>query len=243
MTDTADGRAATGPGAADVSVRSDRDGIGTPSMSRLGVDQVIGDRVVRFDRAERWLHATNAVLVLVLMATGTLMYVGELGGLIGRRASVERIHLWAGLALPVPFAMVLVGRWNRGLRADARRLGRFLADDRRWLRRRHREGGALRIGKFNAGQKVNAVLVAGLLPVLFGTGICLEWNGWLGDPQRTGATFVHDWGYALLSLLVVGHITKALADPTRLRAMGRHGTVPRRWALEEHPRWHDELDG
>lgn len=205
------------------------------------IDAVVGRNVVRFDRAERWLHWTNAVLVLTLMATGTLMYVGELGGLVGRRALVERIHLWAGLATPVPFAAAIAGRWNRGLRSDARRLGRFLADDRRWLRRRHRQAGVLRIGKFNAGQKVNAVLVAALLPVMVGTGVLLEWNGWLRDSWRTGATYVHDWGYVILSILVVGHIVKALADPIRMTAMGRTGLVPRRWALEEHPRWHDEL--
>lgn len=211
------------------------------SPGRPGVDEVAGGRVVRFDRAERWLHGVNGALVLLLILTGSLMYIGELGGLIGRRALVERIHLWSGLALPVPFAVALAGRWNRGLRRDARRLGRFLSDDRKWLRARHRRGGALRIGKFNAGQKVNAVLVAALLPVLFGSGVLLEWNSWMDDAWRTGATFVHDWAYAILSLLVVGHILKAVADPVRMAAMGRHGTVPRRWALEEHPRWHDEL--
>ncbi len=204
------------------------------------VDTVVGSRVVRFDRVERWLHWANAALVLTLMATGTLMYVGELGGLIGRRALVERIHLYAGLALPVPFAAAMTGRWNRGLRRDARRLGRFLADDWRWFRKRIRRSGALRIGKFNAGQKLNAVLVAATLPVLFATGVLLEWPGILSDPLRTGVTFVHDWGYVALSLLVVGHIFKALADPVSLQAM-RTGTVPRRWARDEYPRWHDEL--
>jgi formate dehydrogenase subunit gamma len=210
------------------------------SRRRREVDAVVGDQVVRFDRVERWLHWTNATLVLVLIATGSIMYIGALSGLVGRRVLVERIHLWTGLALPAPFALALAGRWNRGLRRDARRLGRFLTDDWLWLRRRFRRGGALRIGKFNAGQKVNAVLVAGTLPVLFGTGILLEWNDRLSDSWRTGATFVHDWGYVGLTLLVAGHIAKALADPVAMRGM-RRGLVPRRWVLHEHPRWHDEL--
>ena len=204
------------------------------------VDSVVGTRVVRFDRAERWLHWVNATLVLTLMATGSLLYIGELGGLVGRRVLVETIHLYAGLAVPVPFAITLAGRWNRGLKKDARRLGRFLTDDWLWLRKRFRRGGALRVGKFNGGQKVNAVLVAGVLPVMVATGVLLQWNTFLSDPLRTGATFVHDWGYVGLSLLVIGHIMKAMADPVSLQAM-RKGTVPRRWALEEHPRWHDEL--
>ena len=42
------------------------------------VDARVGDRVVRFDRAERWLHWTNATLFLVLLATGMTLYVPEL---------------------------------------------------------------------------------------------------------------------------------------------------------------------
>lgn len=237
MTDTADG-ALTGD--ARSAVDADPEHPAPVSYRDLPVDFLVGDQVVRFDRAERWLHWVNATLVLVLIATGSVMYIGALSGLIGRRVLVETIHLWAGLVLPVPFALTLAGRWNRGLRRDARRLGRFLTDDWRWLRKRFRRSGALRIGKFNAGQKVNAVLVAATLPVLFGTGVLLEWNSWLTDSWRTGATFVHDWGYVALSLLVLGHILKALADPVSMRAM-RRGTVQRRWVLEEHPRWHDEL--
>ena len=209
------------------------------SYRSLPVDTVVGNRVVRFDRAERWLHWVDATLVLTLIATGSLMYIGALSGIFGR-AAVETVHLYAGLALPVPFAVTLAGRWNRGLRRDAKRLGRFLTDDWRWFRKRTRRSGVLRVGKFNAGQKLNAVLVAGTLPVMLLTGIALQWHDRLSDSWRTGATFVHDWGYVGLGLLVAGHIFKALADPVSMAAM-RRGTVPRRWALEEHPRWHDEL--
>jgi formate dehydrogenase subunit gamma len=204
------------------------------------VDTIIGPEAVRFDRVERWLHWVNALLVLTLMATGSIMYIGALSGLVGRRVLVETIHLWSGLALPVPFAIALAGRWNRGLRSDARRLGRFLSDDWRWLRTKYRRNRTIRVGKFNAGQKANAVLVAGALPVMFGTGVLLEWNDFLSDPLRTGATFVHDWGYVLLSLLVIGHILKGIADPAAFRAM-RLGRAPLRWARHEHVRWHDEL--
>ncbi len=198
--------------------------------------------LVRFDRAERWLHAINALLVLTLIATGSVMYIGSLSGLVGRRELVRTVHLWAGLALPLPFLITVIGPWGRGFRHDCRRLGRFLADDRRWLRRRERRSGRLRIGKFNAGQKLNAILVAGALPVMFATGVALKWHGALSDSLRTGVTFVHDWGYVCLGLLVGGHIAKALLDPIRLHGM-RTGKVPTRWAAEEHPRWHDEVVG
>lgn len=200
-----------------------------------------GATVLRFDGVERAVHWATATLVLTLIVTGSLMYIGALGGLVGRRALVERIHLIAGLAVPVPIAVALAGRWGRGLRRDLRRLGRFLDDDLLWLRARHRRSGRLRIGKFNGGQKLNAVLVGAALPVMFGTGLLLHWATALPDRYRTGATFVHDWGYLALAQLVAGHIVTALSDPVALSAMLR-GRVPRRWVREEHPRWDDELD-
>lgn len=209
---------------------------------RSPVDTVVGDRLVRFDRAERWLHWVNATLVLVLIATGSIMYIGALSGLVGRRLLVRDIHLWSGLALPIPFLAVVIGRWGHGFRRDCARLGRFLTDDWRWLDRRQRRYGELRVGKFNAGQKINAILVAGALPVMFGTGLVLHWARSFPESIRTGATFVHDWGYVALGLLVAGHILKALADPVALHAM-RTGLAPARWARATHPRWHDEVVG
>ena len=198
------------------------------------------DEVVRFDRVERWLHWTNALLVTLLIGTGSLMYVGLLAGLFAGRELIERVHLLAGLALPVPFVASIAGPWGRGLRRDVRRLGRFRPGERRWFRRRSRAG--VRVGKFNPGQKVNAVLVAAALPVMFATGVLLEWNDPLSDSLRTGTTFVHDWGYLALTALVIGHVRKALRDRTSLGAMAR-GRVPMSWARDHHPRWHAEVSG
>ena len=44
------------------------------------------------------------------------------------------MHLWSGLALPVPVLAVLAGRWRHGLRRDAARISRWTRDDRRWVR-------------------------------------------------------------------------------------------------------------
>ncbi len=209
-------------------------------MSRPGTDDVVGLRVLRFDALERVVHWSTAVLVLILIATGSLMYVGALAGLVGRRATVELVHLFAGLALPLPLALGLLGPWNGGLRRDLARLGRFLDDDWLWFRRRHRWSGRLRTGKFNAGQKLNAVLVGAAIPVMFGTGLLLNWATALPDRYRTGATFVHDWGYVALTALALGHIAKALADPVARSAMVG-GWVPRAWVRDERPRWDDEL--
>ena len=210
------------------------------SVDAVVEEPATGDAVVRFDGAERALHWVNAVVVLTLIATGSVMYIGSLSALVGRRELVEQIHLWSGLALPVPFVLAAIGPWGRGVRRDAARLGRFLPDDWFWLWRRFRDTDRVRVGKFNGGQKVNAVLVAGTLPVMLATGVLLEWNTFLDDAYRTGATFVHDWGYVALSLLVAGHIVKALTEPAALRAM-ISGRMSRRHVADHHPRWHEEL--
>ena len=58
----------------------------------------------RFDRTERWLHWANAVLVGVLVATGAVLYWGELSSVFGRRALFKEVHVIAGLVPsgPVP---------------------------------------------------------------------------------------------------------------------------------------------
>ena len=90
------------------------------------------DTLLRFDRTERFLHWTNAVLFGVLLATAAALYIGPVSAAVGRRDLVKNIHVYAGLALPVPLLLSFAGpRWGRRLRADLRRINRWTAEDRR----------------------------------------------------------------------------------------------------------------
>ena len=198
-------------------------------------------RLPRFDRVERALHWANAVLFAVLMGTAAILYVGSLSVLVGRRELVRHIHVIAGLVLPVPLVLALVGRWRRSLWIDLRRLNRWDNDDRRWLRSFGRDPFG-RLGKFNPGQKLNAAFTAGAIVVMLGTGSIMHWFHYFPVDWRTGATFVHDWLAIALFVVITGHIGSALADPDALLGMVR-GWVPARWARERRPRWHDELQG
>lgn len=203
------------------------------------VDTVEGDQVVRFDRTERWLHWSTAALFLLLLATGMTLYVPALSRVVGRRVVVKDIHVYSGLLLPVPLLLAYAGRWRTGLRRDVRRLARWSVDDRRWLTsfgRRSKQ----RMGKFNAGQKLNAIFVAGCIPVMLATGGIMRWFDPFPLAWRTGATFVHDWLALSLLVAILGHIGKALAEPVSLRAMAK-GTVPARHAQRHHPRWWTEV--
>ena len=66
-----------------------------------------GGMLARFDRVERAVHWTNAILFAVLVVTGAALYFTPLIALVGRRELVERIHLYAGIALPVPLILAL----------------------------------------------------------------------------------------------------------------------------------------
>jgi formate dehydrogenase subunit gamma len=210
-------------------------------MSAPANDQVVGDRVVRFSRAERLLHWTNASLFIVLLTTGMTLYLPGLSTAVGRRLLVKDVHVYSGLLLPVPLLLAYAGRWRASVRRDVRRFARWSADDRRWLLSFGRRGKD-RLGKFNAGQKLNAVFVAGCIPLMLATGGIMRWFDPFPLAWRTGATFVHDWVALMLLVVVVGHIVKALAEPIALRAMAR-GTVPSGHVERRHPRWWAEVQG
>jgi formate dehydrogenase subunit gamma len=203
------------------------------------VDTLADGRVVRFARAERWLHWSTATLFLVLLATGMTLYLPALSRVVGRRVLVKDVHVYSGLLLPVPLLIAYAGRWRDSVRRDVRRLARWSTDDRRWLLSWGRRA-TIRLGKFNAGQKLNAIFVAGCIPVMLATGGIMRWFHPFPLAWRTGATFVHDWFALALLLVIVGHILKALSDPRSLRAMAS-GTVPAEHVEQHHPRWWSEV--
>jgi formate dehydrogenase subunit gamma len=189
--------------------------------------------LVRFGSASRAVHQATAVLGLICLATAAALYLEPIAEIVGRRALVVQIHVWSGLALPVP---VLLGWASRAVRSDYRLLDRWTRVDREWLRRRDRRTAGLPVGKFNAGQKLNASLSAGGGLVLLGTGIVLAYGRRWPLDLRIGATFGHDWTAFAVLLLVAGHLWFASHDEDARRGM-RTGFVPVGWALREHPAW------
>ena len=193
--------------------------------------------LARFSRAERIVHRTTALLMFTCIVTAAILYNAPLAIRVGHRRLVELVHVYSGFALPVPMVLGLI---SIAYRADLRRLNRFARTDWRWLRSRRRRDGSIRVGKFNAGQKLNAALTAGSVIVLLGTGLIMWFPSLTRLSWRTGSTFVHDWFALGLGLLVLGHITFALNDPEARRGM-RRGHVSVLWARREHAAWADEV--
>ncbi len=203
-------------------------------------------RVLRFDRVERAVHWVNASLFMILILTGAALYFTPLIALVGRRRLIEQVHLYVGLSLPLPLLLGVAGNWGRGLRRDVSRINGWTEADLQWLRGlvdtasgRGRAAPRPRLGKFNAGQKLNAAFVAGGGLVMLGTGALLRWYVPFPLSWRAGATFVHNWLAVTFLIVIVGHITLAIADREALRAM-LGGRVSRAWAARHAPAWLDE---
>jgi formate dehydrogenase subunit gamma len=208
-----------------------------PEPGPPGHDQPLS----RFDAVERVVHWATASLFAVLMATGALLYLGPLSAVIGHRGGVRWVHVYSGLALPVPLLVGIAGRSGRRLRDDLARLNRWTTDEYRWfvpstLRRDRRP---VAVTKFNPGQKLNAAFLAGAAVVMLGTGTVMRWHEPFPVDWRTGATFAHDWFALGIWLSVLGHVAFAAREPDALRAMVA-GDVPAAWARSHHPRWYAE---
>ena len=197
-------------------------------------------RVPRFDRTERVVHWCTAVLFLTLIFTGSALYMGPVSQLVGRRELVRTIHVYAGLALPIPILVGLLVRSGRALRLDVGRLSRWDRRDRVWWRASTRA--QARLGKFNPGQKLNASFIGAAMVVMLATGSIMHWFSHFSDDWRTGATFVHDWFALGVGLPAIGHILLALGDPDARRGMV-HGWVTTSWARKNRPRWYAEVEG
>ena len=103
----------------------------TPLESELAVPTASVETVEtkdlrRFTGTERALHWTTATLVLTVAITGLILYVGQLSALVGRRDILKNVHVISGLAMPVPLVLAYAGHWRNSVRADVRRLSRWV---------------------------------------------------------------------------------------------------------------------
>jgi formate dehydrogenase subunit gamma len=162
--------------------------------------------------------------------------VPRLSVLVSRRQTIQGLHFWAGVGwLGVLAAVLLLG--GRRLLATARELDRFDRDDLRWLRGRKAPQ-----GRFNAGQKINAVLTAAFT-ILFGVSGLLLWFGEQDTRLRFASTVILHDGLMYVSLvLLVGHLYLALIHPATRHALRgiTLGTVRVEWAMGHHAKWEPE---
>ena len=210
----------------------------------------------RFGLGTRLAHWLLATPFLVLLATGLTNFAPRL-----KAAQVADVRVFAWLHVVVGFVaigcaliVVLTLLPRREVRSDARELARVGADDYLWLQHQGLRLAGERsrpplVGKFNAGQKVNALASAVATVALLGTGAVLGIN--YSSKEVFEVYFVeqvfrwHTVASFLVIPLVLGHIYLAAVHPsTRESLRGiTLGVVRRDWARRHHPAWAPPEDG
>src|SRR5206468_5738327 len=151
---------------------------------------------MRASATEKTLHWTVAAAVLLLLASGTVMYVPGLSELVGQRFWVRTSHLAAAILLVAVVLVIPALRWG-----EVRRLERELSfwdrTDWEWFRRPwdvflsiYHEAKS-EPWRFNAGQKLLAALVAIALAVLLVSGVPMYWWWWFGAELVQRARDLH----------------------------------------------------
>ena len=180
----------------------------------------------------------HASAFLVLFASGLCLYLPSLSELVGRRPLLKDIHVYTALVWLAALALVLLAGDRRRLLATAREIDRFDDDDLAWLR-----GKRVPQGRFNAGQKINAIVTAALAVLFAVTGFFL----WYGERNHAfrlqNALLVHDWLMYVSFFLLLGHLYLALLHPTTRHSLNgiTRGWVREDWARRHHPKWVKEL--
>lgn len=203
---------------------------------------------VRFVLAERLAHWFYALCFLVAGISGALMWIPSTERWLAEAGyTVSKYHGYVGLAMViVPFLIFLIID-RRRLAQNRREVGSWDANDRLWLWRAL-SGGMLRgkkmppQGRFNAGQKVNTHLVAGLALGFVSTGALLLLRVHLPVWLMPGVLFAHQVLAVTGGVLLFGHLGMALFTKHGrggLRAMVG-GVLPARLAREGHAIWYAE---
>lgn len=204
--------------------------------------------IQRFTRTERGLHWTHAISFLLLLLSGCFLYFPALSELAGNlriaHLTILNIHVALGaFYIGGPLPWWLLG--DRGaLRRDLRELDVWDDDDLDFLRSPLyvvADKPAPPQGRFNAGQKINTILL-GASAIGFGiTGLIMWQSNRHIFPQWAiqGSVNMHDILTILTTALIIGHIYLAALHPTTRRGLPGmfSGRVDRAWARHHHPKW------
>ena len=186
------------------------------------------ERVSLTERAVHWIHAAA---FFALAISGVALYLPDLAGALGSRATVKDVHVYVALTWAVVLLAVVAVGDRRALSRTVREIERFDLDDRGWLR-----GRGTQRGRFNAGQKLHAIVQAAFAALFVISGALLL----LGERQTSlrlpGTIVLHDTLTLAAGALVLGHVYLALIHPpTRPALRGMiGGAVDEKWVRRQH---------
>ena len=207
------------------------------------------------------LHWFNAIVWAIELATGSALivapayrfmpmwYLKLMDALAGGRANLLRIHIALGVLWTIVFMVYAIFGWRHYLHTEVLRKEVGIdADDLQWLRIR-----LLRLlnrtkeelppqGAYNAGQKLYALMVYSMVPVIMITGLIMA--------THTLGEFVIQWSM-LIHFLTVGMVVSGLMIHVYMGAVFPEerpafysmitGTVDELYAYRHHFKWWREV--
>ena len=205
-------------------------------------DLVIGNEIVRHNRASRLIHWTVAVTFFISLLTGMPIWTpvfGWMAHLFGGLSVCRVIHPWAGVAFFIAAAVMFV-QWVSDMRLEP--------DEKDWLGPKalqymRYQTDDSNVGKYNGGQKLYFWAVSlGAVGLLL-SGLLMWFPRAFPRIVIELSFLIHDITFILFAVSLVFHIyLGTAAEPGTFRSMIR-GTVTRAWARLHHPRWYREVTG
>ncbi|MBJ7471578.1 MAG: cytochrome b/b6 domain-containing protein [Solirubrobacteraceae bacterium] len=196
----------------------------------------VGRRVHRFSVTERALHGIHATAFTIMLGSGLVLFLPVLSQVFGNRPVVKAVHLAVAALWLTALLLVAILGDQRILRRTRRQFESLSRDDLRWLR-----SAAARAepqGRFNGGQKLNAIVQSAFTLLFFVSGTLM----WLGERNTTfrlpGTIALHDLTMVAATGFVIGHVAIALSRTGRPALSGlADGTVPATYAQVHHGAW------
>jgi formate dehydrogenase subunit gamma len=205
------------------------------------------ERIPRFTRTERAMHWVQASSFLLLLLTGFALQLPSIESILGNRELLREIHLSGAFFFFFGPAIVALSADRSSVGDDVRAVDTWDADDLRWLI----PFPVLRLfgirtppqGRFNAGQKLNAIFVVWSTLTFTITGLIIWQNRRFDLTLVSRANSIHTWLAYIALAAFLGHLFLATMYPqTRhsFRAI-TEGWVRGDWAEEHHSKWVQRL--
>jgi formate dehydrogenase subunit gamma len=207
-------------------------------------DVVVGNEIVRHNRASRLIHWAVAVTFFVCLFTGMPIWApifGWMAPLFGGLSVCRVIHPWAGAVFFLA-TLVMFFYWLADMHLEPGERREWVTGGRAMQYMRY-ETDDSNVGKYNGGQKLQFWLVCLAALGLLVSGLMMWFPGSFPRLLMEFAYVIHDVTFILFAMLIVIHIyLGTAAEPGTFGSMTR-GTVTKAWARLHHGRWYREVTG
>ena len=207
-------------------------------------DVVVGNEIVRHNRASRLVHWAVAITFFVCLLSGMPIWTpifGWMAALFGGLSVCRVIHPWAGVAFSLA-SIVMFFQWLADMRLEPSERREWISGGRAMQYMRY-ETDDSNVGKYNGGQKLQFWLSCLAALGLLLSGLMMWFPSAFPRLLMELAYLIHDFTFVLFVMLIVFHVyLGTVAEPGTFGSMTR-GTVTRAWARLHHPRWYREVTG